>query len=40
MKAESGALSKSLQICIAVFTVYGGSNIWQDLEYMGMSRSR
>ena len=25
---ESGALSKSLQICIAFFTIHGGFNIW------------
>ena len=31
---KSGAHSKFLQICIAFFTIYGGSNIWQDLEYM------
>ena len=37
---ESVALSKFLQICIAFFTIYGGSNIWQGLEYMGKSRSR
>ena len=32
---ESGVHSKSLQICTAVFTICGGSNIWQDLEYTG-----
>ena len=25
---ESGAFSKSLQICIALYTIYGGWNIW------------
>ena len=30
---ESGARSKSLQICIAFFPICGGSNIWEDLEY-------
>ena len=25
---ESGAHSRFLQICIAFFTIYGGSNIW------------
>ena len=25
---ESGALSKSLKICIAFFTIHGGFNIW------------
>ena len=25
---ESGAHFKSLQICVAFFTIYGGSKIW------------
>ena len=37
---ESGALSKSLVISIAVSTIYGRSYIRQDLEYMGKSDSR
>ena len=32
---ESGSHSKFLQNCVDFFTIYGGSNIWQDLEYMG-----
>ena len=32
---KSGAHSKSLQICIVFFTIYGGSNIWKNLEYLG-----
>ena len=31
---ESRAHSRSLQICISFVTIYSGSNIWQDLEYM------
>ena len=31
---ESGAHSKSLQICIAFFTTYGGFKVCQNLEYM------
>ena len=25
---ESGVYSKSLQICVAFFTIYGGCSIW------------
>ena len=38
MKAESfyfWNLEPTSQICIAFFTIYCGSNIWQDLEYTG-----
>ena len=32
---KSGAHSKPSQICVALFIIYGGSNIFQDLEYTG-----
>ena len=31
---ESRAHSTSLQIWISFFTIYSGSNTWQDLEHM------
>ena len=36
---EPGAHSKSSQIFNAFFNIYGGSNIWKDLEYMEESRT-
>ena len=32
---ESGAHAKSIQICFAFLNIYGGFNIWQDLEHTG-----
>ena len=32
---EYGTHLNSSQICIAFFSIYGGSDIWQDLEYAG-----